>query len=215
MKSPQNEDDLPEAYRQLISKAESGSESALAELYAYFKPRLRKVITARMDPALKGRVDPSDVLQDAFLDLQKRLPSIGNKNGMSMFVWMRLVATESLINAHRKHIQTKSRDARREIPFHDTASSSSTNALAGYLLEQFTSAGNRLIRKEMQKALQSALDALGPLDREIIMMRNFEGLSNQEIAESMEMSKTGASNRYVRAMSKLTAELRKIPGFLD
>ena len=78
----------------LASKAKSGDLEALAALFHQYEDRLRRMVEIRMDPKLLGRIDPSDVLQEAYLDLVQRLPSFASRDEeMSMFVWMRLVTS--------------------------------------------------------------------------------------------------------------------------
>lgn len=198
----------------LVSKAKAGDEIALAELFDRFKARLRRVVEVRMDHRLKGKVDPSDVLQEAFLDLANKLPAYTQRDvGMSMFVWMRLVASEKLIQIHRKHFDVQKRNAGREVSIDAAIPDHSSICLAGHLLGRFSSAGNKLIRQEMKQVLMATLDAMDDIDREIILMRGFEELSNVEAAESLGLSQNGASNRYVRAMTRLKKELELIPGF--
>ena len=212
MREPKPENSVE--YAQLIERAKSGDEDALADLFGRFKPRLRRVISVRMDQKLRGRLDPSDVLQEAFLDLAKRLPAFSSRDDqMSMFVWMRLVASEKLIQLHRQHVTAKKRSAGREVSIDAAAPDHSSICLAGHLLGHFSSAGNKLIREEMQRVLMSTLESMDEVDREIILMRGFEELSNVEAAEALSISQNAASNRYVRAMTRLKKELEQIPGF--
>ena len=201
-------------HQDLVSKAKAGDENALARLFDRFKSRLRRVVEVRMDHRLQGRVDPSDVLQEAFLDLARKLPAFNKRaEGISMFVWMRLVASEKLIQIHRNHIDMQKRSAGREVSIDAAIPDHSSICLAGHLLGRFSSAGNKLIRHEMKQVLMATLDAMDDIDREIILMRGFEELSNVEAAESLGLSQNGASNRYVRAMTRLKKELDQIPGF--
>ena len=200
----------------LEKRVAAGDESALAELFDVYRGRLRKIVDSRMDRRLQGRVDPSDVLQEAFLDLNKRLPAyVRNKDKMSMFVWMRLVAKERVLIAHRKHLNAEKRDARREKPL-DMAgrTNASSMFLAEHLLGQFSTAGHKAIRQEMYDALLTALNSMDAIDHEIITMRCFEELTNAEAAEALELSENGASRRFVRAMTRLKQRLTEVSGFL-
>ena len=199
---------------ELEHKAWSGDAAALAELFSQSRARLRRIVDARMDQRLKGRVDPSDILQEAFVELARKLPSLREKSEtptMSMFVLMRLVTTERVIVTHRRHIEAEGRDVRRETPQNQAAASSIF--LAEHLLAVFGSAENRVIRDEMHRTLKKTLDEMDAMDHEIITMRCFEGLSNVEAAEALEISQNGASSRFVRAISRLKKQLEAIPGF--
>lgn len=194
----------------------AGDQAALAELFSCFRPRLRRIVDARLDNRLKGRVDPSDVLQEAFIELARKLPKVRRKLDddhatMSMFVWMRMVTAERVLVTHRQHLEAGGRDVRRETRQHRTAASSIY--LAEHLLAVFGSAENRLMRQEMFSTLQQTLESMESVDHEIITMRCFEELTNREAAEALGISQTGASSRFVRAMTRLKKQLEEIPGF--
>ena len=204
------------SYSSLENRVAAGDENALAELFDAYRGRLRKVVDSRMDRRLQGRVDPSDVLQDAYLDLVKKLPAyVRRKDKMSMFVWMRLVAKERVLIAHRKHITAAKRDARQEKPL-DMAgrTNASSMFLAEHLIGQFSTAGHIAIRQEMYEALLVTLNSMDAIDHEIITMRCFEELTNGETAEALDLSENGASSRFVRAMTRLKQKLSDLPGFL-
>ena len=203
---------------QLETLAQTGDQQALADLFDRFRARLRRIVDARLDTRLRGRVDPSDVLQEAFIDLAQKLPGYierhrDSESGISMFVWMRLVTTERVLAAHRKHLDTAARDARRETPQHQVGQSSVF--FAEHLISVFGSAENRVLRDEMFVALKLTLESMDPVDHEIITMRCFEELTNSEAAEALGISQNGASSRFVRAMTRLKKQLQSIPGFRE
>jgi RNA polymerase sigma-70 factor (ECF subfamily) len=200
--------------QELEARAWEGDEAALGELFFLYRSRLRQVVDARLDRRLKGRVDPSDVLQESFMELARKLPSLREKSDeptMSMFILMRLITTERVIVNHRRHIEAEGRDVRRETPQAQAAASSIF--LAEHLLAVFGSAENKLMRQEMSNILQKTLEEMDLVDHEIITMRCFEGLTNAEAAEVLKMSENGASSRFVRAISRLKKQLESIPGF--
>lgn len=212
---PPNQSDVDELLEQ---RAWAGDEAALAELFSQFRSRLRRVVDARLDNRLKGRVDPSDVLQEAFIEIARKLQLQGGQQktfadgkSMSMFVLMRLVTAERVLVTHRQHIDAQGRDIRRETTQEQQAASSIF--LAEHLLAVFGSAENKLIREEMFNALQTTLESMDPVDHEIITMRCFEELTNAEAAEVLDISQNGASSRFVRAMTRLKKQLEAIPGF--
>jgi RNA polymerase sigma-70 factor (ECF subfamily) len=168
------------------------------------------------DRRLQGRVDPSDVLQQAYIDLTQQLPGYLARPEMPFFLWLRLLTGQRLMRLHRHHLWAAMRDARREVSLYRGAlPQASSTSLAAQLLGRFTSASAAAVRAERQRLLQEALNALESLDREIIALRHFEELTNQEAATVLGLSKSAASNRYVRALTRLQATLDGIPGFLD
>jgi RNA polymerase sigma-70 factor (ECF subfamily) len=200
----------------LLGRAAGGEGAALVELFSRYRRRLRQMVRLRLDRRLQGRVDPSDVLQDAYLDLAHQLPSYLAKREMPFFLWLRLLTGQRLMRLHRQHLGAAMRDAGREVSLYRGALPQASSAsLAAQLLGRFTTASQAAVRAERQLLLQEALNALDPLDREIIALRHFEELSNQEAAAVLGLSKSAASNRHVRALTRLQATLEGIPGFLD
>src|SRR5437764_7868961 len=174
------------------------------------------MVRLRLDRRLQGRVDPSDLLQEAYIDLAQRLPEYVHKPPMPFFLWLRLVTGERLLRFHRQHLGTAMRDAGREVSLYRGAlPQASSVSLAAQLLGRFTTASQAAIRAERQLQLQAVLNGMDPLDREILALRHFEELSNGEAAEVLGLSKTAANNRYIRALGRLRDLLESIPGFLD
>jgi RNA polymerase sigma-70 factor, ECF subfamily len=200
----------------LVQRAAEGDEAALAELFGKYRSKLRQIIRLRLDRRLQGRVDPSDVLQEAYLDVAQQLPNYLTEPSFSFFVWLRMVTGQRLMRVHREHLGAAMRDAGREVSIHRGAMPQANSvSLAAQLLGRFTSVSQVVARTEMQVQLQEALNGMDPNDREIIALRHFEELSNGEAAEVLELSKAAASNRYVRALARLQSILESIPGFMD
>jgi RNA polymerase sigma-70 factor (ECF subfamily) len=197
----------------LIERATAGEEGALAELFERYRARLRQMVRLRLDPRLQGRVDPSDVIQDAYVDLTRKIREPGLRRELPFFLWLRLVVGERLLRVHRHHLGVAMRDAGREISLRrGSMPGASSSSLAAHLLGRFSSASRVVVRAEMQRLLQDALNSMDPIDREVIALRHFEELSNEESAQVLGITKAGASKRYVRAMLRLQVVLRAIPG---
>ncbi|MGE3165412.1 MAG: sigma-70 family RNA polymerase sigma factor [Planctomycetota bacterium] len=192
----------------VVARARRGDENALAELFERHRPRLRRMIEARLDRRLQGRVDASDVMQDAYLNLARKLDSYNERDGLPFFLWLRLVTGECLIDLHRRHLQTAKRDAKLEVAIHQgPMPQTDSYSIAAMLLGRHTTASQQLMRAEAQLELQEALNGMEPLDREILVLRHFEELSNQEAARVLDIDPSAASSRYFRA-------LRRLKGFL-
>lgn len=201
----------------LVVRASAGDEAALAELFGRYRKRLRRTVCLRLDRRLQGRVDPSDVLQEAYLDLTRQFPSYAERReAMPFFLWLRLLTGQRLMRMHRQHLGAAMRDACLEVSLHRGAMPQATSeSLAARLLGRFTTASQAAVRAERRLQLQQALNGMDPIDREIIALRHFEELSNSEVAHVLGLSKAAASNRYVRAMTRLQALVERIPGLLD
>jgi RNA polymerase sigma-70 factor (ECF subfamily) len=209
-------DQGPDDSEELLRRAAAGDAAALASLWERHRARLRQMVRLRLDRRLQGRVDPSDVLQDAYLDLAARLPDYARERPMPTYLWLRLVTGQRLAQVHRQHLGAALRDAGREVSLYRGALPQASSAsLAAQLLGRFTTASQAAVRAERQLQLQEVLNSMDPLDREILALRHFEGLSNGESAAVLGLSKTAANNRYIRALGRLRDLLEHVPGFFD
>jgi RNA polymerase sigma-70 factor (ECF subfamily) len=200
----------------LIRRVERGDERALAELFSRYRGRLRRMVKLRLDRRLQGRLDPSDVLQEAYLDIAKRSREYLTNPAMPVFLWLRWITGERLLALHRRHLGAQVRDAGQEVSLHrGSLPQASSVSLAAMLLGRLTSPTHAARRAEMQVRLQDVLNSLDPIDREVLTLRHFEELSNGETAQVLGISKTAASNRYVRALLTLKETLASMPGFFD
>jgi RNA polymerase sigma-70 factor (ECF subfamily) len=187
-----------------LKQASLGDQAMLGELLAKYRPRLRRMVRLRLDRRLQGRVDQSDIIQEAYLEAAQRLPEYVHNPTMPFFLWLRFIAMQRLALAQRRHLGTRAREAGREVALHAGALPHATSAaLAAGLIGKLTSPSNAVARTEMKLKLQDALNAMEPLDREILALRHFEQLSNLETAVVLDIKPTAASNRYVRALERL------------
>jgi RNA polymerase sigma-70 factor (ECF subfamily) len=208
-----NEPDENEA---LLSRAAGGDQAALAEFWERHRKRLRQMVRLRLDRRLQGRVDPSDVLQEAYIDIAERMPAYAKDRAFTPYLWLRLVTGQRLLQIHRRHLGTAMRDAGREVSLYRGAlPQASSVSLAAQLLGRFTTASQAAVRAERQLQLQAVLNGMEPMDCEILALRHFEELSNGEASDVLGLSKTAANNRYIRALGRLRDLLERIPGFLD
>jgi RNA polymerase sigma-70 factor (ECF subfamily) len=206
----------PESLDELIRRAREGDPQAQATLFSHFRERLRRMIHLRLDRRLTGRVDSSDVLQDVYLEAQDRLKSGGADPNLPYFLWLRLVTGQKLVDIHRHHLGTRMRDAGMEVSLHRGAMPAASSAsLAAQLLGTITSATQAAIRAEHRLIVQDALNGLDPIDREILVLRHFEHLSNDEAALALGLKRSAASQRYIRALKRLKEVLSTIPELRD
>ena len=201
---------------ELVARLQGGDEQALAELFSMHRERLRRMVDFRMDRRLRGRVDASDILQEAYLAASQRVHHYTKKPEMSFFVWLRQITTQRLIDVHRRHLDAQKRDARQEVSIHRGELAATTSAsIAAELMGQFVSPSQLAMRAELLDQLEDALESMDPIDREVLALRHFEELTNNEVAQVLDITKSAASNRYVRALGRLKSVLEEIPGFYD
>ncbi|AMV33393.1 RNA polymerase sigma factor [Pirellula sp. SH-Sr6A] len=187
-----------------------GGGEALVQLWGEQVSKLERIVQFRMDPNVRARIDPADVLQEAFLQVSKRIDEYIEGVPVSWFVWLRQKTLQTMIDMQRAHFSDK-RDVHREVmrPSQPHGQTSSLS-IARVLMDDCTSPSVAASRHEEFEQLRRALDSMNETDREVLAMRHFEQLNNQEVAEMLGLSSTAASNRYVRAMVKLGEIMKSI-----
>jgi RNA polymerase sigma-70 factor (ECF subfamily) len=197
----------------IAGRLRAGDPAAAGELFAAYRDRLKKMVKLRLDRRVQGRLDASDVLQEAFLDVQRKAADFARRPDLPVYLWLRLVTSERLLILHRHHLGAQMRDASQEVSLcRGGLPAASTHSLANLLLGRLTSPTQAAIRAERQLRLQEALNGMDQLDREILALRHFEELGNSEAATVLGLSKTAASNRYIRALKRLKEILVALPG---
>ena len=167
-----------------------------------------------MDRRLAARVDPDDILQEAFVNAAARIQHYLEDPSRSLFVWFRLIVGQTLVDVYRRHIGAEMRDAGREVSIQGMKYPQATSmSLAAELLGSITSPSQAAQRVEMSAQLEQALAEMSDLDQEVIALRHFEDLTNGEVAEVLGIQPTAASNRYVRALTRLKDVLSQFPEF--
>jgi RNA polymerase sigma-70 factor (ECF subfamily) len=205
-----------EELAKLLQQATAGDEQAAHELFARHRDRLKRMVHMRLSRRLQGRVDDSDVLQEAFLDVARRLPEYVANPKLPFYLWLRHMTGLKLTEIHRRHLGTQLRDADREVTLHRGGLPEADSvSLAAHLLGQLTTPSQAAIKAETRLMVQEALNSMDPVDREVLALKHFEQLSTSEIAEVLEMSKAGAGSRYLRAIKRLKEILSQIPGFAE
>jgi RNA polymerase sigma-70 factor, ECF subfamily len=208
--------DIVEEPGGLADRLKCGDVEALAVLFSEHRERLWRMVGFRMDRRLLGRVDPDDVLQEAYLAAAQRIDSYGNNSSLSPFVWLRMVLMQTLIDIHRHHLGAQMRDANREAVFPGNQYPQNTSiSLAAQFVGKFTSPSQAAVREETLLRVEQAVAEMDPLDQEVLALRHFEELTNSEVAEVLGIQQKAASIRYVRAIQRLRAVMSQMPGFLE
>jgi RNA polymerase sigma-70 factor (ECF subfamily) len=199
----------PQQTERLLDQARAGDAAAVERLLAEYREPLRRVVDLRLDPHLARRVDASDIVQDALMEANRRLGDYLKHPAMPFHLWLRHLARDRLIDAHRRHRQAARRSLDREQALHAPQwHDESSVQLIAQLIDPERTPASAALQRELQARLAEALAALDEDDREIILMRHHEQLSNQEVAASLGLTEAAASMRHLRALRRLKEALR-------
>jgi RNA polymerase sigma-70 factor (ECF subfamily) len=192
----------------LLQAAARGDNEGWGALLERHRERLRRMVMLRLDRRLQGRIDASDVIQEAYLEASARRAEYLKQPAMPFFLWLRFLTSQKLLELHRHHLGAQTRDAGREVYLYQGAlPETSSAALAAQLLGHLTQPSQAAIRAEMKIRLQDALNSMEALDREVLALRHFEHLSNAETAQTLGIRKSAASKRYIRALEVSSVNL--------
>jgi RNA polymerase sigma-70 factor (ECF subfamily) len=201
----------PDQTQELLSKVRGGDGEAVNRLLERHRESLRRMVQLRLDRALAARVDASDIVQDVLLEASRRLPDYIREAKIPFHLWLRELAKDHLIDAHRRHRKAQRRSVDREQALAVEFADRSSLDLAAQLRDGELTPAAATIRKEFQARVLSALDQLGEEDAEIILMRHHEHLTNAETAKALNLSPAAAGMRHLRALRRLLAILGDRP----
>jgi RNA polymerase sigma-70 factor, ECF subfamily len=196
----------------LLELAGKGDEYARQQLLERHRSRLLRMVAVRMDGRLAARLDASDVVQEALAHAAQDLPDYLRRRPMAFYPWLRQIAWDRLVLLHRHHIETRRRSVDREqsrpVPLPDQ----SALALADRLVAGGTSPSGHLLREELRQWVRGALDQMPPRDREVLVLRYLEMLSNKEIADVLRITEGAVKVRHLRALERLRSRLDQKDG---
>jgi RNA polymerase sigma-70 factor (ECF subfamily) len=204
---------------QLLDRAAGGDADAWGALLAGHQERLRCVAAFRLDPRLRGRVDAADVVQEAFTAATARRAEFLGQSVQPLFLWLRWMVGNTLLELHRHHLGARMRDARRETeaaPFagDDGGGDDTRAALVAQLTAGATGPATAAGRAEVKERLHEALGRMDPADREVVALRHYEQLTSTEAAQVLGIQERAAAKRYLRALERLREILSDMPGGL-
>ena len=201
---------------ELLQQASRGDDELFSELLEKHRQRLQKIIAVRIDNRLRGRIDPSDVVQEAYLEASQRLDGYLVDRKLPFFLWLRFITLQKLALTHRQHLGTQARDASRDISLYRHPSSEPSSAvLAEQLLGRLTGPSQVALRTERMMRVQQALERLDPVDVEVLVLRHFEELTHTEIGKLLGIQRAGASHRYQRALKNIRTAIEELPGGME
>jgi RNA polymerase sigma-70 factor (ECF subfamily) len=179
----------------LAAKAVRGDKQAEELLWQTFRPRLRRMVAAELDPRVSQRVDPSDVVQETILEAHGRLPACVTKPPLPFYPWLRGIATERLFKVHRAHPGTQSRDAAREVPLAAMLPDDSVDHLARRLMSEESSPVHRVLFDELRRRVRETLNQLPEDDRRVAVkiLRLAALLDERQVARFRNEARAAAS----------------------
>lgn len=183
----------------LLAEAMAGCDAAFERLLEHHRPRLVASVRRRLNPKLSRRLDASDVVQETQLEALRRRTDYLERRPMPFGLWLLKTAHQRLQKIERDHLQRAKRAIDCELPLPDESSL----ALAERLVSDLPSMSRHLKRQEAARRVRHALAILSETSREIILLRNFEGLSNAEASQLLEIPEETAKKRYTRAVLQL------------
>jgi RNA polymerase sigma-70 factor (ECF subfamily) len=198
---------------QLLQRAAQGDTKILGALLERHRKRLCRMVALRLDQRLQGRLDASDVIQEAYVEASSRLEEYLRQPTMPFYLWLRFLAGQKVLELHRRHLGAQMRNAGREVSlYRGSLPEASSAALAAQLLGRDTRPSEAAIRAERKIRLEEALNSMEALDREVLALRHLEHLNNAETAQVLGLPESAASKRYIRALKKLKQILSSMPG---
>lgn len=191
-------------FEELQKRLRDGDRDALAAWFNSHRDDLRRFLVCRMDRRLAPRLDASDIVQQAYLDAETRLPHYADQaETMPFGTWMRQVALQTLFDLHRRHVGAQRRTVKQEIRFSQNKRAGSSMPGLSALPGEVSSPSNVFAKGERRQRIERAMAQLNETDREVLELRHFQQLSNREVAERLDLAVSAASNRYVRALRRL------------
>jgi RNA polymerase sigma-70 factor (ECF subfamily) len=175
----------------------------LERLLGEHRARLLRMVDVRLHPQVRARVDASDVVQEAYMEASRRIDEYAADPRVPFFVWLRRMTGQRLLKTHRTHLDAQQRDVRRQAQEERGMPEPSVVAMVARLAADGTTPTRAAARAELRERILTALGELGEIDREVLSLRHFEGLTNEEVAAELDLTKHAASKRYIRALERL------------
>jgi RNA polymerase sigma-70 factor (ECF subfamily) len=193
--------------QELLRDAGNGDSHAVNVLMERHRESLRKLVRMRLDRAIAQRVDASDVVQDVLMEASQRLADFIGEAKMPFHLWLRQLTKDHIIDVHRRHRGAQRRSVDREHRVLAVQPDRSSLDLAAQFCDPELTPAAANIRRELEQRFLTALDHMSDDDKDIILMRHFEHLSNSEVAQALNMSPAASGMRYLRTLRRLRSIL--------
>jgi RNA polymerase sigma-70 factor (ECF subfamily) len=185
--------------QRLLGQVRAGDRQAFEQLLARHRPYLRQLVELRLDPKLRPRVDPSDVVQEAQIEAVRRFDAYLEQTPMPFRLWLRQLAQDRIVMTYRLHVKAARRSVGQEVALPERSSL----MLAQQCLAPGSSPSQQLDQRELDRRVRQAVAQLPEADREVLLMRTFEGLSFEEVGYLQGINAAAARKRHGRALLRL------------
>lgn len=188
----------------LLDRVRSGDADAVNSLLKRHRDVIKQMIDRRMDRGVRQRVDASDIVQDVMIEANRRLGDYLANPTMPFQLWLRHMARDRLVDAHRRHRVAATRSVDREVPLVIPSTGDQSQVdMGGQITDRGLTPAAAATWHELERRFAAAVELLEEGDRQIVLLRHFEHLSTAEVAEVLGLSKPAAGMRYLRAMRRL------------
>jgi RNA polymerase sigma-70 factor (ECF subfamily) len=188
---------------QLLEEVRRGDRNARSRLLDRHRRRLCNMVGARMDPRLAARFNPSDVVQEALVDADRKLSDYVQQRPLPFYPWLRQFAWNRLVDLHRQHLLAGRRSVTREEMPIPRLPDQSAWELVRALSARGSSPSAHAEREETRQQVQQALARLPERDREVLVLRHLEGMTPTEIAAVLGIREAAVYTRHLRALRRL------------
>lgn len=195
---------------ELVRLAGAGDAAAVDVLFQRNRNRLSQMIRLRMDPRMRGRIDPSDVIQETLVAASQRLPRYATERPLPFYPWLRQIAWEKLVHLHDRHLRASKRSVAREQFFRPGISDESALELAHRLVGTTSSPSADAVRQEVRERVRQSLEELSADDREVLLLRYLEQMSSKEIGAILDVSEAAVNMRHMRALERMRRVLSEV-----
>lgn len=187
---------------ELLSHARGGDQQRLGVLLQFYRNYLTILAATQLDARLRRRLSPSDLVQEAMLGAYRDFGQFRGVTEAELLAWLRQILIHCLHHAYEAHVRAGRRDIRREISLDEAALDRSAERLADALAVETSSPSGNASTRERAVEVANKLAQLRPDHRDVIVLRNLQGLSFEEVAMRMDRKPGAVRMLWLRAIEK-------------
>ena len=184
-----------------------------AELFMEHRGRLLSLAERNLNPVLRKRVSAEDIVQDTLSSACSKIDFFENCPEVPLYFKLRTLLFQTITAAERKHLQSRKRDAYKEVEVTDDETVSTGQVNWNLFADTVTGPLTKIARNDRYEVLRQALKTLSENDRQILELRHFDDMSNADCAAALNIEPKAASIRYVRALQRLQQKLMEYTEF--